>query len=431
MNRTLIKNGRLVDPANRLDEAGDVLIEDGRIAAVGLGLAAGDAEIYDASGLVVGPGFIDLRAQLREPGLEHAEDIESGSRAAAAGGFTAVCCLPETSPVNDSATVTSFLVERASNRAVVKVWPIGALTKDGAGEQLAEIGSMHEAGAAAVGDGEHTVIDSGVMRRALRYADSFGLTVMAHCEDPSLSGDDGIHEGVLSSRLGLSGVPVAAESAVVARDLILCRSTGARLHVAHLSAAESIRAIASAKAENVPVTAEVAAHHLVLSVADMPDYDSNYKIRPPLRDVSDREALLEAAASGAIDAVVSDHSPHTGNVKMQEFERCPFGVAGLETAVALALEALVHSGRASLARLIELFTSGPAGVLGVERGGITAGAEADLTLLNLESEWTFDLNRSYSKSRNSPFGGRVFRGGPAATFFAGRLVWDRQEGLRN
>ncbi len=426
----LLRGGRLLDPALGVDRPADVLLVDGRIERIGEGLEApADAEIYDASGKIVAPGFIDARARFREPGLEHAETIESGSRAAASGGFTTVCCLPNTSPYNDSATVTSFIVERARSRGLVRVLPIGALTKGGQGEQLAEIGSMRDAGARAVGDADRTVADAALMRRAMRYADSFRLTVIAHCDDESLSAGGDIHEGRRATALGLNGIPVSAETIILARDLILCRETGARLHVAHLSSAAAVDLIRVAKQRGSSVTAEVAAHHLLLTVDDLQPYDSNYKVRPPFREASDRDELAAACADGTIDAVVSDHTPHTGNVKMQEFDSCPFGVIALGTTVSVALEALVRSGRASLARLVELFTSGPAAALGLEQNRLQEGAAADLTLLDLEREWTFDGERSPSKSKNSPFHGRTFTGGPAATIVAGRLVWDRDRGV--
>ena len=426
----LLKGGRLLDPASGIDRVADVLLVDGKIEQIGESLSApADAEIYDAARKIVAPGFIDLRTRLREPGLEHAETIESGTRAAAAGGFTSVCCLPNTNPCNDSATVTSFLVERARSKGVVHVLPIGALTKGGEGEQLAEIASMRDAGARAVGDGDRTVADAALMRRALRYADSFKLTVIAHCEDESLASGGDIHEGPRATALGLNGIPVSAETTVLARDLILCRETGARLHVAHVSSGAAVDLLRVAKSRNTPVTAEVAAHHLVLTVDDMPDYDSNFKVRPPFRSARDREELLAGCADGTIDAIVSDHAPHTGNVKMQEFDTSPFGAIALGVAVGLALEALVHSGRIELARFIDLFANGPAGALGIEPVRLQPGAAADLTLLDLDRRWSFDAERSPSKSKNSPFHGRAFHGGPAATVVSGRLVWDCERGL--
>ena len=429
MKTIVIRGGRVVDPASGRDEIADLYIEDGRVAAIGQNLERDGVAVLDAAGKVVAPGFIDLRTHLREPGLEHAETIESGSRAAAAGGFAVVCCLPSTTPYNDSATVTSFIVDRASSRAAVRVLPIGGLTKDGGGEQLAEIGAMKEAGVAAVGDGDASIMNTALMKRALRYAASFDLTVIEHCEDANLGGGD-IHEGPRSALLGLDGVPVSAETTILARDLILCRETGARIHFAHLSSAAAVALVRQAKAAGVEVTAEAGAAHLDLTIDDLAPFDSNYKSSPPFRDESDREALLAALADGTLDAVVSDHAPHTGNVKMQEFETCPPGITGLETAVSLAMGRLLHSERVNLSRFVELFTTGPARVLRRDDcGSLRIGAPGDVTLLDLDRTWTFDSETSQSKSKNSPFLGRVFRGGPHATIVGGRLVWSANGGL--
>ncbi len=424
MSRLLIRGGRVIDPATGLDANRDVLVEDGVIRAIAESVDAGDAELFDASGLIVAPGFIDLRARLREPGLEHAETIESGAKAAAAGGFTVVCALPQTQPFNDSATVTSFIVDRAARQSFATVLPIGGLTQGGQGEQLAEIGAMKAAGVAAVGDGDRTVLHSGLMRRAMRYASSFDLTVIDHCEDPHLSNHGDIHEGALSARLGLRGIPASAEETIVARDIILAGETGARFHAAHLSTAAAVDLVRQAKADDKPVTAEVSAHHFTLSVNDIVDYDSNYKVRPPLRPLADVAAVLEGLRDGTIDAIVSDHAPHTGNVKMQEFESCPFGVTGLETAVALAIDRLYHEADISLTRLVDLFTTGPARALGrADLGRLHEGAAARITILDLERRWRFTAESTQSKSRNSPFYGREFRGGPAAVVHNGKIVW--------
>jgi dihydroorotase len=422
MGRLIIRNGRVVDPSRRMDGAFDVLIEGGRVAAVDSRLEVADAEVLDAAGCVVAPGFIDIRTHLREPGISHAETIESGSRAAAAGGFTSVCCLPNTIPVNDSATVTSFIVERARRTAAVNVFPVGALTKEAAGEHLAEFGSMKSAGVVAVGDGR-PVMDARVMRRALEYAASFGLTVIDDCEDLNLSYGGDIHEGSQSVRLGLRGIPACAEDVMVARDILLAETTGARLHIAHVSTRKAVEMVRFARSRGVAVTCEVTPHHLTLTDLDIRDYDSNYKMQPPLRSEADRQALLAAVADGAVDAIASDHSPHTGNIKMQEFDNSPFGVTGLETAVALSIEQLVHTKKTSLTRLVELFTTGPARVIGLDRGTLVEGAPGDVTLLSLDREWFFDANRSESKSKNTPFDQRHFRGGPVATVVDGRIIW--------
>ena len=322
MSSLLIRGGRVVDPESGRDLDCDVLIRDGVIEAIGPNLDVADVETLDAGGKIVAPGFVDLRSRLREPGLEHAETIETGSRAAAAGGFTTVCTLPTTIPFNDSATVTSFIRQQGEQKGAVRVLPIGGLTKEGKGEQIAELGSMKAAGAIAVGNGDRTVMDTGVMRRAMKYAASFGLTVVSHCEDLYLSAGGDIHEGAVAARLGLSGIPASAETVVLARDLLLSRELVARAHFAHLSAAESVETVRRAKADGAPVTAEVAAHQLVLTADDIPGYDSNYKLtparggrpgsadsgncyklRPPLREAGDREALIQGIADGAIDAV--------------------------------------------------------------------------------------------------------------------------------
>ena len=430
MSSTIVRGGRVVDPSSGRDQIADVWIENGRVASIGEDLVHDGATVLDAAGKIVAPGFVDLRARLREPGLEHAETIESGSRAAAAGGFTAVCCPPNTTPYNDSATVTSFIVDRAKNRAIVRVLPIGALTKDGACEQLAEIGSMKEAGVAAVGEGDRSVMDAALMKRALRYAASFDLTVIEHCEDANLGGGD-IHEGAKATQLGLTGVPVSAETAILARDVILCKEAGARIHFTHLSSAAAVELVRQAKAAGVAVTADAGAAYLDLSIDDLAPFDSNYKVRPPFRDESDREALVAALADGTLDAVVSDHAPHTGNVKMQEFESCPSGIAGLETAVPIAMERLLHSGRIDVARFVELFTAGPARVLRRDDlGSLRIGAPGDVTLLDLERSWTFESESSLSKSKNSPYLGRTFRGGASAVIVGGRLIWDADSGLQ-
>ncbi len=426
MPRLLIRGGRVIDPASRHDAAAEVLIEDGRIAAVAPRIDPGGAEILDAGGLIVAPGFIDMHVHLREPGIEHAETIETGSRAAAAGGFTSVCCMPNTIPVNDSATVTSFIVERARRSALVNVFPIGAITKDSAGEQLADIGAMKEAGAIAISDDGQPVMNSRVMRRAMEYARSFGLTVIDHCEDLNLSAGGDIHEGAASVRLGLRGIPGCSEDVMVARDILLSQLTGAKLHVAHISTRNSLAMVRHARQLGIPVTCEATPHHFSLSDADIHDYDSNFKMKPPLRNSCDAVAVADAIAAGVVDAIATDHAPHTGSIKMQEFERCPFGITGLETALGLALEKLVHSGRITLAHMVRLFTTGPAGVLGLQRGTLTPGAAADVTIFSADREWTFDANQSQSKSRNTPFHRRRFRGGPVVTIVAGRVVWDHR-----
>jgi dihydroorotase len=427
MRKLIIRNGRVIDPASRLDAIRDVLVEEGRIAAIGEKLQVTGAEKFDASGLIVTPGFIDMHVHLREPGFEYAETIESGSRAAAAGGFASICCMPNTSPVNDNATVTSYIKERAERHAIVNVFPIGAITKDSAGEELAAVGSMKAAGAVAISDDGRPVMNARVMRRAMETARSFGLPVIDHCEDLHLSSGGAMHEGVESVRLGLRGIPAASEDVMVARDIILAELTGARFHVAHISSRYSVEMVAFAKSRGLAVTCEATPHHFTLADANMPPYDSNYKMKPPLRSACDLGAVTQGIISGAVDAIATDHAPHAGSEKMQEFEKCPFGVIGLETAIGLTLEQLVHSGKISLARMVELFTTGPANVLHMGRGRLAVGAPADITILDIERAWTYDVNHSASKSRNSPFDGRTFRGGPVATIVNGRVVWTAEE----
>jgi dihydroorotase len=417
----VIKNGRVIDPASGHDAVADVLIDDGVIREVGSGLS-GD-EVFDASGLIVTPGFIDMHVHLREPGFEHAETIESGSRAAAAGGFTSICPMPNTSPVNDNATVTSYIIEKARKHAVVNVWPIGAITKGSAGEELASIGSMIQAGAVAISDDGRPVMNARVMRRAMEFARSYRIPVIDHCEDLHLSAGGDMHEGFESVRLGLRGIPAASEDVMVARDILLAELTGARYHVAHISSRHAVEMVAFAKARGLAVTAEATPHHLMLTDSQMSPYDSNFKMKPPLRSACDVGAVVGGVVSGAIDAIATDHAPHAGSEKMQEFEKCPFGIIGLETALGVALETLVPSGKIGLMKLVELFTTGPEKILGLGRGALKPGAPADVTIFSTDREWTYDVNKSFSKSRNSPFDGRTFRGGPVATVVSGRVVW--------
>jgi dihydroorotase len=421
----VIKNGRVIDPASATDHVADVLIVDGRVSGVAPDLSSPGARAVDATGMIVAPGFIDMHVHLREPGFEHAETIESGSRAAAAGGFTSICAMPNTKPVNDSATVTSYIVERARRKAVVNVFPIGAITKGSAGEELAAIGAMKAAGAVAISDDGQPVMSSRVMRRAMEFARSYGLPVIDHCEDLNLSAGGDMHEGARSVRWGLRGIPAASEDIMVARDLVLAELTGARCHVAHISTRNAVAMVRHAARHGIAATCEATPHHFALSDEDMAAYDSNYKMKPPLRSPGDRAAVLDAIACGAVTAIATDHAPHPGSEKMQEFERCPFGIIGLETALALALEELVGPGRITLNRMIEMFTTGPESVMRLGRGTLAPGAPGDVTVFSTDVKWTYDVNQSFSASRNSPFDGRTFRGGPVATVVNGELVWSR------
>jgi len=423
MASLLIKNGRVIDPASGQDGSADVLLEHGRVAAVARNLASAGAEVLDATGLVVAPGFIDMHVHLREPGIEHSETIETGARAAAAGGFTSICCMPNTLPVNDNATVTSYIIERARQHAAVNVFPIGAITKNSAGEELAAFGSMKNAGIVAISDDGRPVINARVMRRAMQMAKSFDLPVIDHCEDLNLSAGGEMHEGVQSTRLGLRGIPGSSEDVMVARDILLAETTGVRYHVAHISSRHSIQMVQFAKKRGLPVSCEATPHHFALTDADIATYDSSYKMKPPLRSDCDVAAVYEGIVSGTVDAIATDHAPHPGSEKMQEFEKCPFGIIGLETALGLSLEKLVHNGKITLMRLVELFTIGPARILHLERGTLAPGAAGDVTLFDTERTWTYDVNRSHSKSKNTPFDGWHFRGGPVATIVAGKVVW--------
>jgi dihydroorotase len=423
MSKLVIKNGRVVDPSQDVDTICDVAIEDGIIREIARGIDSTGSEIIDASGLIVAPGFIDMHVHLREPGFEHSETIETGSRTAAAGGFTSICCMPNTQPVNDSPTVTHYILERARQKAPVNVYPIGAITRNSAGEQLASIASMKKAGIVAISDDGRPVMNARVTRRAMELARSLNLPLIQHCEDLHLSAGGDMHEGVTSTRLGLRGIPRASEDVMVARDILLAELTGARYHVAHISSKNAAQMVAYAKSKGLPVTAEATPHHFALADSDMPPYNSNYKMKPPLRDRCDVRAVTEGLVNGTIDAIATDHAPHPGDEKMQEFERCPFGILGLETAIGLSLQHLYHSGKIALPRFISLFTMNPANILSLDRGTMRPGSIADITILGLDHEWIYDVNRSPSKSRNSPFDGHRFRGGPIATIVGGQVVW--------
>lgn len=422
----VIRNGRVIDPASGLDAVCDVYLAAGRVAAVGANLdAPSSAAVFDATGMTVAPGFIDMHVHLREPGFEHAESIETGARAAAAGGFTSVCCMPNTSPVNDSATVTSYIIERAKQKSVVNIYPIGAITKGSKGEELAGIGAMVKAGAVAISDDGRPVMNSRVMRRAMELAKSHDIPVIDHCEDLNLSAGGDMHEGETSVRRGLRGIPSAAEDVMVARDILLAEVTGARFHVAHISTHHAVAMVAFAKKRGLKVSCEATPHHFVLADSDTAPYDSNYKMKPPLRGKHDVAAVLEGLVDGTVEVIATDHAPHAGSEKMQEFERCPFGITGLETAIGITLEELVHPDRITLRKMIELYTTGPARVMGLDRGTLTPGAPADVTIFDTATAWTYDVNKTQSKSKNSPFHGHTYKGGPVATIVAGRIVWQR------
>jgi dihydroorotase len=419
----LIKNGRVIDPESKTDAARDVLLDGEKIKEVGPAgkiSAAVGTEVFDASGLIVAPGFIDIHVHLREPGQESSETIETGTRAAARGGFTAVCCMPNTKPVNDNASVTRFILDRAQVAGAVRVWPIGAASVGSQGEAIAEIAAMKEAGIVAVSDDGKPISTAKLARQVMDYCRSLDLPVIEHAEDVSLAAGAVMREGVTSTRLGLRGMPAAAEAVCVARDVQLAELTGAHLHIAHLSAKASLEQVRWAKSRGLPVSCEVTPHHFTLIDEDV-RYDARFKMNPPLAAREDREALLAGLAEETVDAIATDHAPHEPALKDVEFDRAPFGILGFETALGLALDELVRAGRISLMRMVELFTTGPARVLGMERK-IAGGQPADLTIFSLDRTWTYNVKESASKSRNSPFDGRSFRGGPVATIVAGRIV---------
>ena len=420
----LIKNGRVLDPASKTDGVRDVLLDGEHIAEIapaGEIAHANGAQTFDATGLIVAPGFIDMHAHLREPGQENSETIETGSHAAARGGFTAICCMPNTKPINDNASITRFIVDRAKAFGHVRVWPIGAASIGSKGEGIADIAAMREAGIVAVSDDGKPIASAKLARQIMDYCRTLDLPVIEHAEDVSLAAGAVMREGIASTRLGLPGMPAAAESVCVARDVQVAELTGARLHIAHLSARSSLAQVRLAKQNGLCVTCEVTPHHFTLIDEDV-TYDSRYKMNPPLAAREDREALLEGLADGTVDAIATDHAPHEPAIKDVEFDKAPFGILGFETAIGLALDQLVHSGRIPLMRMVELFTSGPARVLGKERK-LAVGEPADVTIFSLDRPWTYEVKESASKSRNSPFDGRSFKGGPVATIVAGKIVY--------
>ena len=414
----------MVDPERGIDGPCDLLIDNGVFAQVGGDFDAAGAKIVDVPpDWVVCPGFIDMHVHLREPGQEHKETIQTGTASAVAGGFTAIACMPNTDPVNDNAGVTEFILAKATQANKARVYPIGAVSRGSLGKQLSDIAELRKAGCVAISDDGYPVADALLMRRALEYADMFQMPVIDHCEDLSLKGDGVAHEGFHASALGLRGLPAVAEELMVERDITLAGLTGGAVHIAHLSARGSLRAVKSGKERNIRVTCEVAPHHFTLTHEALAGYDTNFKMSPPLREAADCDAILEGLADGSVDAIATDHAPHHYDEKALEFDVAPFGIIGLESAVSISLDRLVHSGILSLSRLVELLSTNPARILGVEGGTVVEGAPADLTLISLDATTTFKAADVCSKARNTPFDGWELHGAVAATVVGGRTVF--------
>lgn len=425
MNATLIRNGRIIDPANNRDEVGDLLIVDGRVAEESaISHQKSQVEEIDATGLIVSPGLIDLHVHFREPGFGWKETIESGARAAAAGGFTTVVCMPNTSPVADSPSTIAWIKDRAAEVAIVNVLPTGAISKNLAGEELAPIGSLAQAGVVAITDDGHCVQNNELMRRAVEYARMVGVPVLDHCQDYNLVGNGLVHEGYWSTLLGLPGWPAVGEEAIVARNVLLAEFCDHQIHCQHISAAGSVRLLREARARGVKVSGEVCPHHIALTDESIQNFETDFKMNPPLRTQRDIDALLEGIADGTLDILASDHAPHAKFEKEVEFDRAPFGIVGLETELGLFIELLVHRHKTiGLPRLIELLTVNPARLLGLEAGTLSLGAAADVTLIDPEMEWTVDASKFQSASRNTPFDGWKLRGRAVRTIVAGQTVW--------
>ncbi len=418
----LLTNGRVIDPANRRDALGDVYIQNGKFADPKA--APENVERIDCKGLIIAPGFIDIHVHLREPGQSAKETIASGTRAAAAGGFTTVVCMPNTSPVVDNASVVAWIHEKAKSDACINVLTTGAITKGLAGEELAPIGSLYKAGVVALTDDGRCVQNHEVMRRALEYAGMFGLVVMDHCQDYNLVGKGVMHEGYWSTILGLPGWPAAGEEIIVQRNVLLAELTGTAIHCQHLSAAGSVRLLREARARGIPISGEICPHHIALTDEAIRGYDTNFKMNPPLRSEAHVEALIEGVADGTITILASDHAPHCNFEKEVEFDQAPFGILGLETEVGLFLDILVYRKKAiNLPRFIELFTSSPAHLLGLEAGTLGIGRVADVTLLDPGLEWTVNREEGRSLSCNTPFHGRELKGRAVRTIVAGKTVW--------
>lgn len=424
--KLVIRGGWIIDPAQQINKKADILLAEGKIAAIGEGLSAADAQVIDATGKYVVPGLIDMHVHLRDPGLEAKEDIYTGTRSAAMGGFTSVACMPNTRPVIDNISGIGYVQNRAQSAGAVNVYPIGAITKGSEGKELAEIGDMVQAGAVAVSDDGKPVSNAQVMRLAFEYAKMFDIPVIAHSEDLYLAEGGQMHEGYVSTVLGLKGIPAAAEEVMIARDCLLAEYTGGRLHVAHVSTAGAVEIIRRAKARGVKVTAEVTPHHLTLTDEAVRGFDTNTKVNPPLRGTADIAALIAGLKDGTIDSIATDHAPHAFEEKDVEYRYAPFGISGLETAVPLVLQALVHSGEMKLEEVVAAMTLQPARILGLDKGTLETGKDADVTILDPAFEHTLDPQRFVSKGKNSPYGGRQVKGRVVATIVAGEVVM--QEG---
>ena len=429
--KRLLKGGRIVDPANGIDGAFDLLIDGDRIARVGRGLPVDGAQVVEIpAGLVVCPGFIDMHVHLREPGQEHKETVASGTASAVAGGFTAVACMPNTDPINDDANVTAYIVNKGKEAGLARVYPIGAVSRGSKGELLADIAELKAAGCVALSDDGKPVATALLMRRALEYAGMFGMPVIDHCEDQSLKGDGVAHEGYQAATLGLRGIPGAAEAVMVERDVLMSEITGGYVHIAHMSARASLRAVRKGKDAGVRVTCEVAPHHFTLTDESLESpvaYDTNVKMNPPLREAADRDAMIEGIRDGAVDVIATDHAPHHYDEKKVEFDRAPFGIVGLETAVSLTLDRLVHRGVITLGRMVELMSINPARILRVAGGTLAEGAPADITVVAPDLKVRVEAAKLKSRSKNTPFDGWELRGGVAATIVGGRPLFVNPE----
>jgi len=422
---TIIRNGRVIDPANKQDEIADVVIVDGKIAdQSAVRIAKSEIEEIDAKGVIVAPGLIDMHVHLREPGFSHKETIESGARAAAAGGFTTIVCMPNTSPVPDNPSTIAWIKDRASAIAPVNVLPTGAISKNLAGEELAPIGSLAQAGIVAITDDGHCIQNHEVMRRAVEYARMVGVPILDHCQDYNLVGNGVVHEGYWSTLLGLPGWPAAGEEAIVMRDILLAELCDHYIHCQHVSTAGSVRLIREARSRGVKISGEVCPHHIALTDEAIQNFDTNYKVNPPLRSQQDVDALLDGIADGTLSILCSDHAPHADFEKEVEFDIAPFGIIGLETELGLFMDLLVHKHRRiDIARLIEMYTVEPARLLKIHAGTLSIGARADMTLIDPELEWIVRLDQFESASRNSPFNGWKLRGRAVRTIVAGKTVW--------